>query len=410
MTTKHWILGGAAVAAVVVAGFAYKARAADLGGKDGVADLEERVAELEATVARKGNRKVKLTISGQISKALLWTDNTGLPSDNKLRVIDNGNSGTRVRLQGEATVSPGMKAGFVFEYAFDETRGLGLGPVVGPVVQWLDGTASLRRSAVYLDSATLGKVTIGKYDMATDLIVDIDISNSGLASRALSVEPLWSYSGISGLPVVGGNLLNPMPFADLHSEVVRYDSPRILGGIELSASWAGGATLTGEDAWDAALRWSGEFSGVRAAFGAGYRVEKFTSSLLSVSAPDQKTVSGSGSLMHMASGIFVTVAAADQKDNLIFGDIRTWHAKVGWQKNVMGPGATTLYAEYADHKIHGTSSGMIGADIDSSFIGAGVVQAIDAAALDLFISGRQYESDVLHGNATTVLGGARIKF
>ena len=39
------------------------AMAADLGGNC-CADLEERVAELEATTARKGNRRVSLTISG----------------------------------------------------------------------------------------------------------------------------------------------------------------------------------------------------------------------------------------------------------------------------------------------------------------------------------------------------------
>ncbi len=45
------------------------AYAADLGG-DCCADLEERVAELEATTARKGNRKVSLTISGQVNKMI----------------------------------------------------------------------------------------------------------------------------------------------------------------------------------------------------------------------------------------------------------------------------------------------------------------------------------------------------
>ena len=48
--------------------------AADLGG-DCCADLEERIAELEATTARKGNRKVKLEVSGQVNEALLiWDD------------------------------------------------------------------------------------------------------------------------------------------------------------------------------------------------------------------------------------------------------------------------------------------------------------------------------------------------
>ena len=45
------------------------AKAADLGG-DCCADLEERVAELEATTARKGNRKMSLTISGQVNRSI----------------------------------------------------------------------------------------------------------------------------------------------------------------------------------------------------------------------------------------------------------------------------------------------------------------------------------------------------
>src|SRR5215475_2217517 len=47
------------------------AKAADLGG-DCCADLEERVAELEATTARKGNRKMSLTISGHVNKQIMY--------------------------------------------------------------------------------------------------------------------------------------------------------------------------------------------------------------------------------------------------------------------------------------------------------------------------------------------------
>jgi len=45
------------------------AGAADLGGGC-CADLEERIAELEATTARKGNRKVSLEISGHVNEAV----------------------------------------------------------------------------------------------------------------------------------------------------------------------------------------------------------------------------------------------------------------------------------------------------------------------------------------------------
>src|SRR5262245_13890433 len=47
--------------------------AADLTGSC-CGDLEERIAELEATTASKGNRKMSLTISGQIHRVVLWWD------------------------------------------------------------------------------------------------------------------------------------------------------------------------------------------------------------------------------------------------------------------------------------------------------------------------------------------------
>ena len=61
------------------------ARAADLGGGC-CGDLEERVAELEATTARKGNRVVTLQVYGAISEGLLIWDN-GKQSD--AYVVDN---------------------------------------------------------------------------------------------------------------------------------------------------------------------------------------------------------------------------------------------------------------------------------------------------------------------------------
>ena len=49
------------------------AEAADLGG-DCCADLEERIAELETTTARKGNRKVSVTITGYVTKQIIFWD------------------------------------------------------------------------------------------------------------------------------------------------------------------------------------------------------------------------------------------------------------------------------------------------------------------------------------------------
>ena len=65
----------AAALGLTLGGYAMStpAKAADLGG-DCCADLEERVAELEATTVRKGNKKVSVTISGWVVKTMNWWD------------------------------------------------------------------------------------------------------------------------------------------------------------------------------------------------------------------------------------------------------------------------------------------------------------------------------------------------
>src|SRR5688500_7837435 len=77
MTSKPTLTAAAVFSFLAIAPAA--GLAADLGA-DCCADLDERVAELEATSTRKGNRAVSLTISGEVNRALLiWDD--GADSD-----------------------------------------------------------------------------------------------------------------------------------------------------------------------------------------------------------------------------------------------------------------------------------------------------------------------------------------
>src|SRR5262245_46715452 len=99
-----------AAAGLFVGGVAMpSAKAADLGG-DCCADLEERVAELEATTARKGNRKMSLTITGQVHRVVLWWDDGH--SSRAYYGLDNTNSSSRFVLLGSARVNPSVSMGF----------------------------------------------------------------------------------------------------------------------------------------------------------------------------------------------------------------------------------------------------------------------------------------------------------
>lgn len=371
------------------------ALAADMGGSC-CADLEERIAELEATTARKGTRKMSVTISGQINKALLWHDIDGLGGADKARMVSNGNAPSAIRIDGMAKMDK-FTAGFIYEFGIDETAGKLLHPVVGMLVDDIQ----LRHAAVWLGTP-MGKITLGQTSTATDAITEITTANTAVASRMLSLDPLWTYSGIPGL---GLGFINPLGYDGGRAQVVRYDTPT-LAGFTGSASWGGGEAFGGfvdRDVWDVAARYAGEFAGFRIAGGVGYRVEKMDTTL-AIGMDDVKTLSGSASAMHMSTGLFLTLAAADQKNGLLFGDSQMWQAQAGIERNVFGIGATTAYVEYGQLKIDGS-------DADPNLMGAGLVQKIDGLSADVYASWRRYDLDSgSDAKADVFMGGMRIKF
>src|SRR5262245_36122821 len=104
----------AALGLVAMTGGVTPAKAADLGG-DCCADLEERVAELEATTARKGNRRVSLTISGAVQTSVMYWNNgdngKAGGSDSDVYIVDQV-PGTFVQFAGSAAINPNLSAGF----------------------------------------------------------------------------------------------------------------------------------------------------------------------------------------------------------------------------------------------------------------------------------------------------------
>ena len=93
------------------------AQAADLGG-DCCADLEERVAELEATTARKGNRKVSLKITGWVNEAaFFWEDVT----ESNVYIGTNNLEQSRIKFAGKAKIDKDWSAGYTMELGIGGT-------------------------------------------------------------------------------------------------------------------------------------------------------------------------------------------------------------------------------------------------------------------------------------------------
>jgi hypothetical protein len=398
-------------------GGASQASAADLGG-DCCADLEERIAELEATTARKGNRKVSLEVSGQVNQAVMYWDDG---NESNVYVGDNDNSGTRFRFQGKAKISPDWSAGYLLE----------IGAVAAPTSKTnqinddAGDSISVRQSKWWLESKQLGRISVGQGSTATDDIILADVEGAGPAGYS-------DITTIGGAFFVNNATLSGLTYADFapgldtaRRNSVRYDSPTV-AGFKVVAAWGE------DDFWDVALWWSGKLGDqIKYAGGIGYLEASCTPGQSSCetinTSPDYSEWKGSASFLHEPTGLFLSGAYVHREyDTLGLADMDYWYLRGGIvAKGLVPLGKTVFFGEYAnaDDGVTGragASLGLAGGAIVSSDLdvwGIGITQHIDAAAMELYVMYRNTQADA--ATATTVgdfddfnmvMTGARIKF
>jgi hypothetical protein len=442
-----------AVASITVSGVA--AQAADLGGNC-CADLEERVAELEATAARKGNRKVSLTVYGQVNEAVIFWDDG---SERNAYVVSNNASRTRFGFRGDAKITSDISAGYLLEigvrYVNSSNRNQNADGAGGNL-----NAFDIRHSAWYVDSKSLGRVWVGKTSTATDGITEINLANinSGNADISGWNQGFFLRGRVGNtVPFVAGTAPNfgttksNVTWGALQSSwnnnvgegdrnnLVRYVTPTFAGFIA-SASWSE------DDKIDAALRYAGEFSGIRVAAGIGYQVKSDVnggdggngcanaqgnangSAIAAISNVNCSALGLSASVMHVGTGLFVTGAYGEAKDKnrsalytpvlgaagaaTVSDKDKMFSIQAGIEQKWFSLGKSTLWGEY----IKSTTGGSIGANggaasfangdaflngviaaqafitgSEVKTIGIGFNQSIDAAAADWYIHARKME-------------------
>lgn len=404
--------------------------AADLGG-DCCADLEERIAELEATTARKGNRKVSLEVSGHLNQGVLYWDDG---FEDNVGAYTNDNSRTRVRFRGKAKIDADWEAGYRIELGFRQANSKRFTQDNPTAESGID----VRDSFWYLKSKSLGTVAVGLQSSATDSISESnqtqtadfskysDVEDTGLGLKLRRTDGLLSeayqYRRLIGVhgdqPGDGEKKFNG----------VRYTTSEF-AGFEVSAFWGE------DDYWDVALRYKGEFGGFKVAAGLGYgeiKDGKQTSTACaafgttgSSSDSDCSQFAGSVSVLHSATGLFVNAAAGVKKDDLIADiplyanpavtpdDEQTfWAVQGGIEKKWNSLGKTTVYGEYYDYDggannrlIEAAFAGVAGVNAavlstDLQMYGFGLAQGIDAAAMTLYVSYRHVEGGLTASRLT----------
>lgn len=408
------------------------AKAADLGG-DCCADLEERVAELEATTVRKGNKKVSVTISGWVVKTMNWWDDGG---GGNFAVGDkDADLASRFAITGSATIAPGWSAGYNMTItAPDDTFGILSNQFDD--IQGVNSDINTLYSYIYVKSDNYGTLNWGTLSPASDnAAVLADISGTVIESNAVWFEGGGFFlrpSGNNGLSAISwNNFLLPYCNGGVGADcfgaprpAVRYDTPTF-GGFRMETSYGtvrgSGVTASDSNFWDIAAFYNGDWGNfkVSAAYAFTWS-ETASSTTAGPFAGDNNAHQAGATIMHVPSGLGLYGEYEYQDPNTIgISTTDIWYLKPFIKRTWNPLGATILYGEYGQYNdmfgsIAGTSMcGSFGAGtgiggfcannaansvaVSGSEMerwGLGAVQEIDSAAMHLFARWQHQDASV----------------
>jgi hypothetical protein len=386
--------------------------AADLGG-DCYADLDERLAEIEATAARKGNRKVKLAISGYVAQEITWWDDGG---ESNVYLHGLGpTQATHIKLNGEATISPGWTAGYLMriQNLADNPFGRNGTAAMDQDSDNFDQGLNLQMSYWYLQSKALGTVSIGKLAPAA--------KSAAMFTDKSGTQIVDNYTFLDGFPqftVRSGGDLAPAALTwgqvaycysqnaplggdcdGLVMNAVRYDTP-VFTGFSASASWGE------DDDWQIAGRYAGEIAGFKILLGAGYSEstdEGLTVPVAAIVAKDSSYLQAGGYAEHIVTGLFVHGNYGREYNGgtkLAGGltplDGEHWYVKAGIRKKWIPLGTTVFYVDYGQYTDQ-IGPGALALGVTSSEMdqfGGGILQELDTASISVWLKYREQRVDI----------------
>ena len=395
------------------AGFVSSAGAADLGGNC-CADLEERIAELEATTARKGNRKVSLTVSGYVAQEITYWNDGG---ETNIYLHGLGpTQATHVKFNGQAQVMPGVTAGYMLriQNLDDNPFGRAGAAAMNQDNDNFSQGLNVQMSFWYVQSKELGKVSVGRGPMAA--------KSAAMFTDQSGTQLISNYTFFSGFPNFtirsGGNLVpanltwgqlaycyhQSAPIGgDCNGLVmngVRYDTP-VFAGFSASASWGE------DDVWDVAARYAGEMGGFKLAFGVGYSAATDENTAVvnaNIIHKDSGVFQAGGYVQHIATGLFAHAAyGREDNSNTVIAvgagtppDSDHCYVKAGVRQKWTPLGATVLWGDYAEYNDQlGTDAIALGATSSTlKRYGLGVSQEIDAAAMSVYLKYQRSTADI----------------
>lgn len=318
--------------------------------------------------------RIRIDIAGQVNQAFSFAADG---KDAKGYFVDNDASNSRLRFAGVSTFAEGPQVGSTLEVAFSPNNSFD----VDQENERAGNFISMRRAELWARDDRFGRVMFGHGSAATDNVAEFDLS--------LVSGPIMT----SGVEFIAGGLL----FSDGHDFTgtriedaffnfdgermgrVRYDSP-MFGPAQLSIS-AGS-----DQRYDAALTFGGDYD-----HWSGVDLPGFTAlGGVGISRPNSGSedyrIAGSGSLLHDASGVSLTVSSG--YDGGADGDTPySVYGKLGWDTRFFPFGPIGFGVDYD------WNENLAAEGDQSQSVGIAAVQVLENWGIELYSQLRWYTVD-----------------
>ncbi|MEQ8695717.1 MAG: hypothetical protein RLT05_04060 [Bauldia litoralis] len=422
--SKFALLGGTAVAlALSATAPASAASMVDRGIEKRVSDLEAEVRLLKNRVKaledRKlavpdkivvsGNSRVKVTLYGQVNRAVRFYFSK---NDGSVHHVDNDASSSRIGILARGRLFPDVTISALTEVEWQDNRR-------SITNDSNEGNTRLRSRVVdlWFTHADLGSLYMGHGSTAADAASLFSLSGTSIVFASHGADDGIRLSGNAApAQTTAANAIFPglyyAPTTGLRQNRIMYTSPRI-AGFQVRVSH-------GEnDQFEAAVRYAGSPFGMKdirvlGAFGYIYQPNG-GSSIPTVNAGSANTYAGSLGVLHVPTGLNINGAAGTtvQHGNNFAGQMNQsfWYVEGGWQGRIWAMGKS--YFSVGAGTWNGGLTRVPNNDIHAWRINTAFVQAIDAAATDIY-AGYAYYDGKRQGTGLNaghvIVIGARIKF
>jgi hypothetical protein len=406
-------------------------------------DLDQRVAELEATVARKGNRNVSVEITGLVNNGILAWDDGG---ERNAYVVTNDNQRSRFSFVGKAAIDAMWEAGYAIDVGLRTANSKLVNQVSDTPLLPRSRDFDLRSSVWFLRNKRYGTVFVGTTFAATDRIANSNVTQTGMFDQYAAPENVGlgmflrsandgrlTNSLLNWRRIIGAGGDQPGE-SQRGFSLIKYVSPT-WNGFTAAADWV--AT----DFWDVALRYRKEIAGFDIGAGIGYLQlipgsrTRSVCPVASLSFTGEETacsqLRGSVSAKHLETGLFVNFGASTTGDGIIDETLRYretgaddrqvfYSGQIGIERPFLALGKTTVYADYYAYD-GGVSTPLLVGPNDAlnpagaglwtvwnsnvEILGGGIAQGIDSAAMILYLTYKHVSGDLalrqLEGIAAT---------